>query len=423
VLEHDDVAGLLPAEGVAARPHLLQHVPVPHRRLHDADALSLHGLDQAQVAHHGGDERVVGQSALLAQRQREDRHDLVAVDLLALRVHGQAAVGVAVEGDPHVGAPQADGLLQLGHVGGAVAVVDVQPVGLAADDVHGRPGAPEDLRADHRGRAVRTVDDHAQPVQTSRDRGQQVLDVELRTAREGADPADPRTGRTVPPATQTLGDAVLDLVGELVPAAREELQTVVRHRVVRGRQHGTHLGVQPLGEVGDRRRGEDTRVEHVHARRRQAGHHRGGEELPRGARVTAHDRRRAVAAERPLAAQLVRDRDRQVQCQLGGDVLVGQPAHPVGAEQSCHYSALASFLRPAARQVGLTEYAAPARPPRRRDRQRLPKRRSGAGQGSVQVAQEHWSGRSPAATLTEAPRRGGAHVMSTKELTDAPHPS
>ncbi len=64
-------------------------------------------------------------------RQREDRHDLVAVDHRAGGVDRQAAVGVAVVGDAEVGAVLDDGGLEPVQVGGAAAVVDVEPVGLA----------------------------------------------------------------------------------------------------------------------------------------------------------------------------------------------------------------------------------------------------------------------------------------------------
>ena len=53
----------------------------------------------------------------VTHRQREDGEDLVAVDDLAGRVDGQATVGVAVEGEPDVGAVLEHGLLQHVEVG------------------------------------------------------------------------------------------------------------------------------------------------------------------------------------------------------------------------------------------------------------------------------------------------------------------
>lgn len=63
---------------------------------------------QTEVAHHGGDERVLEQLTRVAHGEREDREDLVAVDRLTLGVHGEAAVGVTVVRDAEVGTVLAD---------------------------------------------------------------------------------------------------------------------------------------------------------------------------------------------------------------------------------------------------------------------------------------------------------------------------
>src|SRR6185369_15333135 len=96
---------------------------------------------EAEVAHDGGDDGVLGQRAALVQRQRADGQDRVAVHELALGGDGQAAVGVPVVGDAEVGAGRPDGLDERPEVGGADAVVDVPPVRGVADRVHGGPGA------------------------------------------------------------------------------------------------------------------------------------------------------------------------------------------------------------------------------------------------------------------------------------------
>ncbi len=80
VAAHDHVAGLLATEGEAGELHRLQDVAVPHLRLPYADPGSPHCLDEAEVAHHGGHDRVVVQRTGLTHRQREDGKDLVAVD-------------------------------------------------------------------------------------------------------------------------------------------------------------------------------------------------------------------------------------------------------------------------------------------------------------------------------------------------------
>ena len=97
---------------------------------------------------------------------REDRHDLVAVDLGAGGVDREAAVGVAVVGDAEVGARGATtAAFSVVEVGGAVAVVDVEPVGLGADLDDLGAGPPEHLGRDRARRAVGAVDDDLEAVE------------------------------------------------------------------------------------------------------------------------------------------------------------------------------------------------------------------------------------------------------------------
>ncbi len=98
-----------------------------------------HRAPQAEVAHHRRDQRAVDEHAALGHREREDRHDLVAVDDAAEVVDGEAAVGVAVVGDAEVGAVVHDRGREGLEVGRADAVVDVEAVGVGAD--HGDAGA------------------------------------------------------------------------------------------------------------------------------------------------------------------------------------------------------------------------------------------------------------------------------------------
>ena len=106
------------------------------------------------------------------------------------------------------------------------------------------PASRSAARADLARGAVRAVDDDAQPVEAVR-----------RSCRAGAatywSPAsgEPRgrgrrrapSGRSqASPRRRSIG--VLDLVGELVPAAGEELDPVVGHRVVRGGEHDAEVG-------------------------------------------------------------------------------------------------------------------------------------------------------------------------------------
>ena len=145
VIRHDDVARLLATERVTASGKPLEHVAVANTGGLDRYAVLFHGLVQAKVAHDGGDQCVVLELAPLFHGDGKDGHDLVAVDDIALGIHGEAAVGVAVVRDAHVCA-------NLEHLGGEQVevsrtntVVDVQAVGVGSDECDLGTRVSEDL--------------------------------------------------------------------------------------------------------------------------------------------------------------------------------------------------------------------------------------------------------------------------------------
>ncbi len=132
-------------------------------------------------------------------------------------VDRQAAVGVTVEGDAEVGACLDDGGLQRLDVGGAVAVVDVDAVGLAADERDPGTGLAEGARGDLGGGAVGGVDDDVQALEPVRQDREQVGDVAVGAVGQARDAPDVGPRRAVPLLAQPSLDAVLEVVGELVP--------------------------------------------------------------------------------------------------------------------------------------------------------------------------------------------------------------
>ena len=66
-------------------------------------------------------------------------------------------------------------------------------------------------------------------------------------------PADVAADGPLPLLAEAPLDGDLDRVVELVPAAGEELDAVVGHRVVRGGEHHAEVGPEGAGEVGDAR--------------------------------------------------------------------------------------------------------------------------------------------------------------------------
>ena len=64
VLQENHVAGLFAAQDVALGPHFFQDVAVTDFGFRDGDALPFAHLEQAQVAHDGGDDGILFQLAL-----------------------------------------------------------------------------------------------------------------------------------------------------------------------------------------------------------------------------------------------------------------------------------------------------------------------------------------------------------------------
>ena len=334
------MTGLLAAQRVLALEHPLEDVAVAHRGLLDADALLLHRQAQAQVRHDGHDQGVVRQRPLLLHAQRQDAHDLVAVDLAAQRVNRQAAVRVAIEGDAQIRLVLDDGLAEVLDVGGAHPVVDVVAVRLRGDDDDLGTRLPQCGRTHDRGRPVCAVDDDGQPGQGPLRAGlaqaaHQVLRELVRGGRVAADAAHLRARGALPLLVQEREDLVLLRVGELRAAGAEELDAVVRHGVVRGGDDDSEGRTARLDRVRDPRGGQHAHIVDVDAGRGDPGGGRGREELAAHPGVPADDRDRTDAGLGGLrASQHAAPGDGQLQREPRGDIAVGQASDAVGTEES-----------------------------------------------------------------------------------------
>ncbi|CAM5321146.1 hypothetical protein SBADM41S_10722 [Streptomyces badius] len=167
-------------------------------------------------------------------------------------------------------------------------------------------------------------------------------DVPVEALRVVGDPADAGAGRAVPWLTVAVLlvdrlDPVLQLVGELVAATREELDAVVGHRVVAGGEHHTEVGVEGPGEVGDRGRRQDADAQHVHPGAGQARHDGGLQELSGCPRITSDHGGRAMAREGACLGEYVRRSDRETERQLGRQIGVGDTPYSIRTEESSHW--------------------------------------------------------------------------------------
>ncbi len=159
-----------------------------------------------------------------------------------------------------------------------------------------------------------------------------MLQVAVQVGARIDDAAEPVVGGAVQlvGAHDQRGQLILEGVIELESVAIEDLEPIVSGRVVRGRDHDAG-GVATAGrDVREGRRGADAQHVHVRSGRGAAGHERGHEHVSGAPRVLAHQ----DAATRPGQAE--GDGTPQGVRQRRLQILVGDPADAIGAEEAVH---------------------------------------------------------------------------------------
>ena len=191
---------------------------------------------KAVVGHHRDRDAVAGQAPALAQVQRRERHQLVAVDDLARggppRARGRRRRRRRSRRVPARDAPRSASCLD---VRGAAAGVDVAPVGRVGD--HASPSRRAAGRSPaRRGRWRRWRSRAARRARSGRARrsacAARAGSPRARRAARGSRPIAGASVRRRPRAAsfELALDRQLGLVGELVAVAGEELDPVVRDR-------------------------------------------------------------------------------------------------------------------------------------------------------------------------------------------------
>ncbi len=240
---------------------------------------------------------------------------------------------------------------------GTGVLVDVVAVRGRVDDVHVGTGAAQCLRSDHGSRAVRAVGDDLQALQRGRlgfvranggDGGHQMVDVQVRgCGGVVADAAHAGAGRALPVLAEHGLDVVFLGVGQLEAAAGEELDAVVGHRIVGCGDHGPHLDIQHGGQVGDARRRDDARVDHIEAAGGHASRQGRGKKITGDSGITA-DERAATSLEFAFGvvpAQYAHRGVAQIERQLCGQILVRQSSNAVGSEHTWHESQILAISK------------------------------------------------------------------------------
>ena len=286
----------------------------------------------------------------------QNAHDLIAVDHVAILIHGKATVGIAIEGNAHDGAGGLDHGLQLLRMGGAGVLVDVVAVRRRVDDGHVGAGAAQGFRSDHGRGAVRAVGHDLQALQRRRlrlvrtdrhDGGNQMVDVQVGCGGGVmADTTHAGAGRTIPILAEHRFDLVFLGVGQLEAAAGEELDAVVGHRIVGCGDHRAHFHVEHGRQVCDARRRDDAGVDHVEAAGGHASGQCGGKEIAGNSCITT-DQRTATAFEfAPLViAQHTHRGVTQIERQLCRQIPIRQSSNAVGSEHTWHESQILAICK------------------------------------------------------------------------------
>ena len=329
MLQEDDVAGLLAADDGAIREHTLQNVAIAHGGLNHLEALLLHSDGEAQVAHDGRDDLGAGELAAGGEVRTADSQDVVTVDLIALAVHKEHAIGVAVVGQADVSMGAQHELAQGLKVSGAALDIDV---GAAVIGVDGMDRGTQALQRGGRGLArgaMAAVDGNDQAIEPQAiERIDGVVDVCLASVLHLDDVAHAGTGRQRVGSHGFLGhdpgaDLFLDSIGKLHALAAKELDAVELRRIMRSRDDDAAVELILDGEQRHGRRGDDAAA----VRTAALGHDAGGQSaLEHGARKTR------VAADTDIRTKELGRRAAQAKREVTREVGIGDATDAVGTE-------------------------------------------------------------------------------------------
>ncbi len=319
----DDVSRGFAPQGPAVVVERLQDEPVAHVGTQQLHAQLLEGQFQPEVGHARAHHLALEPVGLLEARARDDVENAVTIDDAALVIHHDETVTITVEGDSQVGAMLQHRLLQGLGMGGTDALVDIETVGLVADDDDVGAQLVEDVGRDVIGGAIGAIHHHGQAaqVQAGRHRALAELDVAPGSVLHAFGLAQLLRRHRVQGPVHLGLDGLFQLVWQLAATAGEELDPVVVIGVVRGADHDPGRGTEGAGEIGDAGRGHGTEQRDVHAGSHQARFERGFEHVAGDPGVLADEH---LAA--PPLPQDPAGRPAELEYQFGVDLSFPHPA-------------------------------------------------------------------------------------------------
>jgi len=354
VLGEDDVAALLAADAAAVFGHVLINILVTDGSLGVADALLVERLVQTEVGHDGGDDGVHQQLAALFHIAGVNVQDVVAGDDVALLIHAEAAVGVAVVGKADVKVVLHNELLQTLNVGGAGVQVDIQAVGLVVDDVGVCTESIKNALGNVPAGTIGAVQADLDPLEGVNPQRDQVSHVAVASADVVDGAADMVTAgkrqfgpilvKDVQLAVEVILDEQQRFLVHFFAVAVDELDAVVIIGVVAGGDHDATVKVIHAGNICDAGRGGDMQQVGVRAGSRQACDEAVLKHVGAAAGIFADDDARRGGLAVALAQHTVIPTEEAANLvgMVGGQGDTGLPAEAVGTKIFSH--CIHSFL-------------------------------------------------------------------------------
>src|SRR5699024_8669358 len=229
-IQAPDVPGRLATDIGAAGHQALKHVAIADPGALEGQIIGLECQLQTQVAHLSADHRQ-GELALFVAIHGNGIKQLIAIDKPTGMIDHDAAIAIAIQCNANVGLLGHDCFAQSLGSGGATAVVDIQAIGLGANQTDLGAKLAKDLAGHVVGGAMRTVEHDGKSLESTiarqSERGLAKFDVAAIRAVDALCTAERMRINTYQRLLQHGLDFRLDLVGKLLSVQREKLDAVI----------------------------------------------------------------------------------------------------------------------------------------------------------------------------------------------------
>ena len=256
------MTGLLATQAAAIAHHVLIDVLIAHCGLCIVDAQLVEGFVKAEIGHHRGDHRVVQEFAALLHMLTINIKDMVAGEHIALFIHAEAAVTVAVEGKAHIQALFHHKFPEAFNMGGAGVFVDVAAIRFRVDHIGLGSQSIKHAFCHVPGRTVGAIQAHFHTLKRVQSQADQVTDITVAARHIVHSAADiparcQRNG--VQLAVQIIFHQGDDLRVHLLARTGEKLDAIVIIRIMGGGDHDAAVKAIGSGHIGNRRGGGDVK--------------------------------------------------------------------------------------------------------------------------------------------------------------------